>query len=51
MIPEKGRNGKKLFEEKDGVYYFSLQNDFLTASSFGNKKAFGFESRYHCKLY
>jgi len=22
MIPEKGNNGKKLFEEKDGVYYF-----------------------------
>ena len=38
-------------EEKDGVYYFSLQNDFLTSSSFGYRRAIGFESIYHCKLY
>lgn len=51
MIPTKRNNGKKLFEEKDGVYYFSLQNNFLTSNSFGYVKALGFESRYHCKLY
>lgn len=50
MIPEE-KNGKKLFEEKNGVYYFSLQNEFLTSNSFSYIRALGFESRYHCKLY
>ena len=51
MIPQKGRNGKKMFEEKEGVYYFSLQKNFLTSTSFGYVKALGFESRYHFVLY
>ncbi len=50
MIPEE-KNGKKLFEARNGVYYFSLQNEFLTSNSFGYIRALGFESRYHCKLY
>lgn len=51
MIPEKRKDGKKLFEEKNGAYYFSLKNQFLTSNSFDYNHALGFESRYHCKLY
>ena len=50
MIPERKRDGKKLYEEKGDSYYFSLQNQFLTSSSFSYNQAIGFESRYHCKL-
>lgn len=50
MIPQE-INGKKLYIEEEGSYYFSLQGQYLSNTSFGYKRAIGFESRYHCKLY
>lgn len=51
MIPRKVKDGKNMYVEKDGAYYFSLQNQFLDLNSSGYIQAIGFESRYHCKLY
>ena len=47
MIPNIDRNGRKLYIINDGIYYFSLQKEYISCSSFGYNKPIGFEYRFH----